>query len=58
MTGKLDLQPLLRGSPGDGRRDMPGEDVVDHYVHAGRWEQLEYDRRGTDLERTRGFERA
>jgi len=34
-----------------------GEDVVDHYVHAGRWEQREYDKRVTDWEVTRGFER-
>jgi len=35
-----------------------GGDVVNHYVHAGRWEQLEYDRRVTDWEIARGFERA
>jgi glutamine synthetase len=35
-----------------------GDDVIDHYVHAGNWEQLEYDRRITDWELTRGFERA
>jgi glutamine synthetase len=35
-----------------------GEEVVDHYVHAGRWEQHEYDRRVTDWEIARGFERA
>jgi glutamine synthetase len=35
-----------------------GDDVVDHYVHAGRWEQAEYDRRITDWEVARGFERA
>jgi glutamine synthetase len=35
-----------------------GEDVVDHYVHAARWEQAEYDRRVTDWEIARGFERA
>ena len=31
--------------------------VVDHYVHTGRWEQAEYDRRVTDWELMRGFER-
>jgi glutamine synthetase len=35
-----------------------GEDVVDHYVHAARWEQMELDRRVTDWEVMRGFERA
>lgn len=34
-----------------------GDRVVDHYVHTGRWEQLEYDRRVTDWERIRLFER-
>lgn len=34
-----------------------GDDVVDHYVHTARWEQLEFDRRVTDLELKRGFER-
>ncbi|WP_426416210.1 glutamine synthetase family protein [Aestuariirhabdus sp. LZHN29] len=35
-----------------------GDDVIDHYVHAARWEQFEYDRRVTDWEVQRGFERA
>jgi glutamine synthetase len=35
-----------------------GEDVIGHYVHAGEWEQLEYDRRVTDWELIRNFERA
>ncbi len=34
-----------------------GDDVVDHYVHTGRWEQAESDRRVTDWELLRGFER-
>ena len=34
-----------------------GEDVVEHYVHTARWEQIEYDRRITDWELHRGFER-
>src|SRR5690606_13881251 len=34
-----------------------GEDVVEHYAHTARWEQLEYDRRITDWELHRGFER-
>jgi len=35
-----------------------GDDVIEHYLHAGRWEQSEYDRRVTDWEVIRGFERA
>jgi glutamine synthetase len=35
-----------------------GDEVVDHYLHCGRWEQFEYDRRITDHELIRGFERA
>lgn len=35
-----------------------GEEVIDHYVHAAEWEQQEYDRRVTDWEVARGFERA
>jgi glutamine synthetase len=35
-----------------------GDSVIDHYVHAAEWEQLEYDRRVTDWELKRGFERA
>jgi glutamine synthetase len=38
-------------------REALGDDVVDHYVHTGRWEQYEYDRRVTDWERQRLFER-
>jgi glutamine synthetase len=34
-----------------------GDDVIDHYVHTAEWEQLECDRRVTDWELRRGFER-
>jgi glutamine synthetase len=34
-----------------------GEAVVEHYLHTARWEQFEYDRRVTDWELMRGFER-
>ncbi|WOO41207.1 glutamine synthetase family protein [Rubellicoccus peritrichatus] len=34
-----------------------GDDVIEHYVHAAKWEQSEYDRRITDWEIKRGFER-
>ena len=34
-----------------------GAEVVDHYAHTADWEQFEYDRRVTDWELHRGFER-
>ena len=34
-----------------------GDAVVEHYVHTAKWEQFEYDRRITDWELMRGFER-
>jgi glutamine synthetase len=34
-----------------------GAGVVGHYVHTAKWEQFEYDRRITDWELMRGFER-
>ena len=46
----LDASAMLRKAFGD--------EVIDHYVHAARWEQTEYDRRVTDWEVARGFERA
>ncbi|MDZ4369134.1 MAG: glutamine synthetase family protein [Afipia sp.] len=48
-TQTLDGSAMLRAALGN--------DVVDHYVHTARWEQLEYDRRITDWELHRGFER-
>ncbi len=38
-------------------KEALGEDVVEHYVHTAKWEQFEYDRRVTDWELHRGFER-
>ena len=49
-TIALDESTMLRTAFGD--------DVIDHYVHAARYEQFEYDRRVTDWEVARGFERA
>mgnify|MGYP002526984738 CR=1 FL=1 len=46
----LDGSAMLRAAMGD--------DVIEHYLHAGRWEQSEHDRRVTDWEVKRGFERA
>ena len=46
----MDGSAMLRGAFGD--------EVIDHYVHAANWEQVEYDRRVTDWEVARGFERA
>jgi glutamine synthetase len=45
----LDESKFLRAAMGD--------DVIDHYVHTAEWEQFEFDRRVTDLELKRGFER-
>ena len=45
----LDKSSMLRAALGDA--------VVDHYVHTAKWEQFEYDRRITDWELHRGFER-
>ena len=38
-------------------REVFGDAVVEHYVHTAKWEQSEYDRRITDWELVRGFER-
>jgi glutamine synthetase len=38
-------------------RKVLGDAVIDHYVHTAKWEQFEYDRRITDWELMRGFER-
>lgn len=45
----LDKSKMLRSAFGDY--------VIDHYVHTAEWEQFEYDRRVTDWELKRGFER-
>lgn len=39
-------------------RAAMGDEVVEHYVHSAEWEQFEYDRRVTDWEIGRGFERS
>ena len=49
-TEALDGSELLREAFGDA--------VIDHYLVTARWEQLEYDRRVTDWELQRGFERS
>jgi glutamine synthetase len=48
-TTLMDKSKMLRAALGD--------DVIDHYVHTAEWEQFEYDRRITDWELMRGFER-
>ncbi|MEM9440235.1 MAG: glutamine synthetase, partial [Pseudomonadota bacterium] len=45
----LDRSSMLRAAFGD--------DVIDHYLHAARWEQSEADRVVTDWDVQRGFER-
>jgi glutamine synthetase len=47
--GELEKSEMLRAAFGD--------DVIEHYLHTARWEQFEYDRRVTDWELWRGFER-
>ncbi|MEM9683151.1 MAG: glutamine synthetase family protein [Pseudomonadota bacterium] len=39
-------------------REAFGDEVIEHYLHTGRWEQSEYDRRVTDWELMRNFERS
>lgn len=46
----LDGSDMLRAAMGD--------DVIDHYVRAARWEQEVFDTRVTDWEVSRGFERS
>jgi len=41
----------------DMLREAFGSGVIDHYVHTAKWEQLETDRRVTDWDLMRGFER-
>jgi glutamine synthetase len=48
-TDCLKRSTMLRAAFGDA--------VVDHYVRTAEWEQFEYDRRVTDWELARGFER-
>lgn len=48
-TDCLSRSRMLRAAFGDA--------VVEHYLHTARWEQFEYDRRITDWELMRGFER-
>ncbi len=48
-VGALETSEVLRGAMGDH--------VVDHYVHAARWEIAEHDKAVTDFERARLFER-
>ena len=38
-------------------KEALGEEVIEHYLHTARWEQMDYDRRVTDWELHRGFER-
>lgn len=49
-TAALENSKMLRAAMGD--------DVIDHYVHCAKWEQAEFNRKVTDYEVARGFERA
>jgi glutamine synthetase len=62
MEGIRDVPKTLREAIAalDGStvlRQALGDPVVEHYLHTGRWEQTEYDRRVTDWELQRIFER-
>jgi glutamine synthetase len=48
-TAALKASKMLRAAFGD--------EVIEHYAHTADWEQMEYDRRVTDWELRRGFER-
>ena len=50
------LREILDGST--VMRTACGDEVIDHYLHAGHWEQSEYGRRVTDWEVRRHFEQA
>ena len=50
-------RPPRRSQASKMLRAALGDEVVDHYVHTAEWEQFEYDRRITDWELKRGFER-
>ncbi len=39
-------------------REAFGDDVIEHYIHAAKWEQAEHDRRVNDWELKRGFEQS
>lgn len=64
VTGKLrevhkTLRDAIAAMQGSTMlREAFGEPVIGHYVHTGNWEQFEYDRRVTDWELKRGFERS
>ena len=47
---RLERSEILRAAFGD--------EVIEHYLHAGRWEQAAYDKAVTDWELVRYFERA
>jgi len=62
-TGGRAIPPTLRAATtalqgSSMLRTALGDDVVDHYVHAAEWEQIEYDRRITDWEIASGFARS
>lgn len=62
-TGAREIPKTLRDATGalnrsDMLRTAMGDDVIDHYVHAARWEQEAFDRVVTDYEMKRGFDRS
>ena len=65
VAGRFGCHDLLRAYAAElasatlsaQERDLARWRVLDHYVHTAEWEQFEYDRRVTDWELKRGFER-
>lgn len=54
----MTLRDAIKGlEASDVMREALGGEVIDHYLHAARWEQSEHDSKVTDLERRRMFER-
>jgi len=51
-------EALARLKKGKILRAAFGDEVIEHYLHTGEWEQAEYDRRVTDWEIKRGFEQS
>ncbi len=62
-TGSREIPKTLRAATEELKksamlRNAMGDAVIDHYVRAARWEQEDFDRKVTDYEVARGFERA
>jgi glutamine synthetase len=56
-VAKIKLEAIEELESSEVAKKAFGDEVVNHYLHTGRWEQYEYDRRVTDWEVRRLFER-